>query len=46
VAAKYGAWFSRPGNGICHQVHLEQFAAPGKICLGTDSHTPTGGGME
>ncbi|MFZ3137907.1 MAG: aconitate hydratase [Thermodesulfovibrionales bacterium] len=45
VAAKYGAYFSRPGNGICHQVHLEQFAAPGKICLGTDSHTPTGGGM-
>ncbi|MBM4145630.1 MAG: aconitate hydratase [Nitrospira sp.] len=45
VAAKYGAFFSRPGNGICHQVHLEQFAAPGKICLGTDSHTPTGGGM-
>jgi len=45
VAAKYGAHFSRPGNGICHQVHLEQFAAPGKIALGTDSHTPTGGGM-
>ena len=45
VAAKYGAYFSRPGNGICHQVHLEQFAAPGKIALGTDSHTPTGGGM-
>src|SRR5512147_2874942 len=45
VAAKYGAWFSKPGNGICHQVHLEQFAAPGKIALGTDSHTPTGGGM-
>jgi aconitate hydratase len=45
VAAKYGAYFSRPGNGICHQVHLEQFSAPGKICLGTDSHTPTGGGM-
>jgi len=45
VAAKYGAYFSRPGNGICHQVHLEQFAAPGKICLGTDSHTPTGGGI-
>jgi aconitate hydratase len=44
VAAKYGAFFSRPGNGICHQVHLEQFAAPGKIALGTDSHTPTGGG--
>jgi aconitate hydratase len=45
IAAKYGAYFSRPGNGICHQVHLEQFAAPGKIALGTDSHTPTGGGM-
>jgi aconitate hydratase len=45
AAAKYGAFFSRPGNGICHQVHLEQFAAPGKIALGTDSHTPTGGGM-
>jgi predicted aconitate hydratase len=45
IAAKYGAYFSRPGNGICHQVHLEQFAAPGRIALGTDSHTPTGGGM-
>jgi aconitate hydratase len=45
IAAKYGAYFSKPGNGICHQVHLEQFAAPGKIALGTDSHTPTGGGM-
>ncbi len=45
VAAKYGAYFSKPGNGICHQVHLEQFASPGKITLGTDSHTPTGGGM-
>jgi len=45
IAAKYGAYFSRPGNGICHQVHLEQFARPGKIALGTDSHTPTGGGM-
>lgn len=45
VAAKYGAYFSRPGNGICHQIHLEQFAAPGKIVLGTDSHTPTNGGM-
>lgn len=44
-AAKYGAYFSRPGNGICHQVHLEQFAAPGRIALGTDSHTPTGGGI-
>jgi len=45
AAGKYGAYFSRPGNGICHQVHLEQFAAPGKVALGTDSHTPTGGGM-
>lgn len=45
AAAKFGAYFSRPGNGICHQVHLERFAAPGKIALGTDSHTPTGGGM-
>lgn len=45
VAAKYGAHFSRPGNGISHQIHLERFAAPGKIALGTDSHTPTGGGM-
>lgn len=45
AAARFGAYFSRPGNGICHQVHLEQFAAPGKIALGTDSHTPTGGGM-
>lgn len=45
AAARYGAYFSRPGNGICHQVHLEQFAAPGKIALGTDSHTPTSGGI-
>ena len=45
VAARYGAHFSRPGNGISHQIHLERFAAPGKITLGTDSHTPTGGGM-
>ncbi|MCL4457878.1 MAG: aconitate hydratase [Nitrospirae bacterium] len=45
TAAKFGAYFSKPGNGICHQVHLERFAAPGKIALGTDSHTPTGGGM-
>jgi aconitate hydratase len=44
-AAKFGAFFSKPGNGICHQVHLERFAAPGKIALGTDSHTPTGGGI-
>ena len=45
VAAKYGIFFSRPGNGICHQVHLERFAAPGKTLLGSDSHTPTGGGV-
>jgi aconitate hydratase len=45
IAARYGAHFSRPGNGISHQVHLERFAAPGKIALGTDSHTPTGGGI-
>jgi len=45
VAAKSGAYFSRPGNGISHQIHLEQFSAPGKIALGTDSHTPTNGGM-
>lgn len=45
VAARFGVYFSRPGNGICHQVHLERFAAPGKILLGSDSHTPTGGGM-
>ncbi|MGE5589272.1 MAG: aconitate hydratase [Bacillota bacterium] len=45
VAAKYGIYFSRPGNGICHQVHLERFAAPGKTMLGSDSHTPTAGGM-
>ncbi len=45
AAAKFGAYFSRPGNGICHQVHFERFAAPGKIALGTDSHTPTGGGI-
>jgi aconitate hydratase len=45
VAAKYGIYFSRPGNGICHQVHLERFAIPGKTLLGSDSHTPTAGGM-
>ncbi len=43
-AAKHGLWFSRPGNGICHQVHLERFSAPGKTLLGSDSHTPTSGG--
>jgi len=45
IAAKYGILFSRPGNGICHQVHLERFAAPGKTLLGSDSHTPTAGGI-
>ena len=45
VAARYGIYFSRPGNGICHQVHLERFAAPGKTLLGSDSHTPTAGGL-
>jgi len=45
VAAKYGIQFSRPGNGICHQVHLERFGLPGKTLLGSDSHTPTGGGI-
>lgn len=44
-AARFGAYFSRPGNGICHQVNLERFARPGWIGLGTDSHTPTNGGM-
>jgi aconitate hydratase len=45
VAAKYGIYFSRPGNGICHQVHLERFGVPGMTLLGSDSHTPTGGGI-
>ncbi|TFG02562.1 MAG: aconitate hydratase [Promethearchaeota archaeon] len=45
VAAKYGIKFSKPGNGICHQVFLERFARPGKTLLGSDSHTPTAGGM-
>ncbi|MHA1716172.1 MAG: aconitate hydratase [Promethearchaeota archaeon] len=45
VAAKYGIYFSRPGNGICHQVFLERFACPGKTLLGSDSHTPTAGGV-
>ncbi len=44
IAARFGLWFSRPGNGICHQVHLERFALPGKTLLGSDSHTPTAGG--
>nr|WP_307015948.1 aconitate hydratase [Alicyclobacillus cycloheptanicus] len=43
-AAKHGIYFSRPGNGICHQVHLERFSSPGHVLLGSDSHTPTGGG--
>ncbi len=45
VASKFGIFFSRPGNGICHQVHLERFGMPGKTLLGSDSHTPTGGGI-
>ena len=45
VAKKYGVWFSRPGNGICHQVHLERFGVPGKTLIGSDSHTPTAGGL-
>ncbi|MBR7064942.1 MAG: aconitate hydratase, partial [Treponema sp.] len=45
IAAKYGLYFSRAGNGICHQVHLEHFGKPGKTLLGSDSHTPTGGGI-
>jgi len=45
VARKYGLYFSPPGNGISHQIHLERFGAPGKTLLGSDSHTPTGGGM-
>ena len=44
VAARYGIYFSPPGNGICHQVHLELFSAPGKTLIGSDSHTPTAGG--
>ncbi len=44
IAARYGIYFSKPGNGICHQVHLERFAIPGKTLLGSDSHTPTAGG--
>ena len=45
VAAKHGVHFSRPGNGICHQVHLERFGRPGKTLIGSDSHTPTAGGL-
>ncbi len=45
VTSKHGIYFSRPGNGICHQVHLERFGKPGKTLIGSDSHTPTGGGI-
>lgn len=45
IAKKHGVYFSRPGNGICHQVHLERFGIPGKTLIGSDSHTPTGGGL-
>ncbi|HEY8805714.1 MAG TPA: aconitate hydratase [Clostridium sp.] len=45
VAKKHGIYFSKPGNGICHQVHLERFGVPGETLLGSDSHTPTGGGI-
>ena len=45
IAKKHGIYFSRPGNGICHQVHLERFGVPGMTLLGSDSHTPTGGGI-
>ena len=45
AAKKYGLLYSRPGNGICHQVHLERFGVPGKTLIGSDSHTPTGGGI-
>ena len=45
VCKKHGIYYSRPGNGICHQVHLERFGKPGKTLLGSDSHTPTGGGI-
>ena len=45
IARKYGLYFSRPGNGICHQVHLERFGKPGKTLIGADSHTPMGGAL-
>jgi len=45
MAAKYGMYFSRPGNGVCHQIHLERFGVPGQTLLGSDSHTPTAGGL-
>ena len=45
VTSKHGIYFSKPGNGICHQVHLERFGVPGQTLIGSDSHTPTGGGI-
>lgn len=45
AAANFGLWYSKPGNGICHQVHLENFGIPGETLIGSDSHTPTGGGI-
>ena len=45
AAKKFGVYVSRPGNGICHQLHLENYGKPGKTLLGSDSHTPTGGGL-
>lgn len=45
MTSKHGVYFSRPGNGICHQVHLERFGIPGMTLLGSDSHTPTAGGL-
>lgn len=45
IAKKHGIYYSKPGNGICHQVHIERFGIPGQTLLGSDSHTPTGGGM-
>src|SRR3972149_3414467 len=45
IAEKYGLFYSKAGNGICHQVHLERFGAPGQTLLGSDSHTPTSGGL-
>jgi len=45
AAAKYKIVYSKPGNGICHQIHLERFSKPGKVLIGSDSHTPTSGGM-
>ena len=45
AAKRYGIWLSKPGNGICHQVHLERFGIPGDTLIGSDSHTPTAGGL-